>query len=160
MTKLKSSLSIKLTLPTFVVGALILLGVSLLISYQSERSAERESLGIAKNVVDTLTTTTEIASQKVDLPRLLNAVAARNTIEHLILIDDENQTIVATNRTNNQVESIENFLNANLFRLYQLASKANKTHFHEKTARGFVHLQRIKLLDLEAKQLRPYSIQF
>ena len=158
MTKLKSSLSIKLTLPTFVVGVLILLGVSLLISYQSERSAERESLGIAKNVVDTLATTTEIASQKVDLPRLLNAVAARNTIEQLILIDDENQTIVATNRANNQVESIENFLDAHLLRVYQRASKAHKTPYHEKTAQGFVHLQRIKLLDLQAKQLRPYSI--
>jgi hypothetical protein len=154
MNKLITSLSTKLTLPTFVVGVLFLLGVSLLSSHQSERSIERESFAIANNVQNTLIISSGTNAQTDNLQKTLKALTDLNNISRLLIINKDNEMVVADNIPKNIGKHASESLSPTLLNVYQRYQSSDSKQGYEITDDGFYHFEHIKLVNTQESRLQ------
>ena len=155
---LRSSLPFKLILPIISVGLLLLLALSLVFIYQTDKSIDQQSQAVAENISDTLVIAVEADAAPENLRRVVSSLAARNNILRLLIIENATNRIVADNQYANIGLTLEQGLTTQDYQTYtkELNSKlSSDSYIHKNT---FYHLSRINLVNPEVNRVRPYHV--
>jgi len=155
---LRSSLPFKLILPIISVGLLLLLALSLVFIYQTDKTIDQQSQAIAENISDTLAIAVEADAAPGNLRRVVSSLAARNNILRLLIIENSVNRIIADNQYANIGLTLKQGLTTQDYQTYtkilnnQLSSDS---YIHENTS---YHLSQISLVNPEINRVRPYHI--
>lgn len=158
MKKLNSSLSFKLTLPVLIVCSVLMFTVSLLFSYQTQRTVEREYSIIAESAVSTLLISTAINHDTSNLNRVLTALSARNNISRVLIIEQASGVVIADNQSANLQQTVANTLSAQQLETYTNFTSSGESKSYSASNDMHYYHTRIKLINPLLNRLRPYDV--
>jgi signal transduction histidine kinase/DNA-binding response OmpR family regulator len=157
--KIKSSLTLKLTLPILGVGLLLLISLVMVYNYQANQTLINQFQVVAKNVTDSLIITTETDAKPANLFRVVGSLAARNNILRLVVIEESTNKIIADNHHQNIGLSAKKGLNASDYTYFsQLIQKTNNEEQYLIKNNIFYNITNVHMINPSANRLRKYYI--
>ncbi|ARU58134.1 response regulator receiver and PAS sensor-containing signal transduction histidine kinase/phosphodiesterase [Oleiphilus messinensis] len=159
LIKKRYSLAIKLNMPMAVVSLLVLVAVCLALVLSAKKKVDQQILREVAYINDTLVIALSSNNSHGAMNRIVATLAAKNNIEHLRIVNQDAERIVADNQAVNIGAIVSEVLYpAELELLQRFKRQTRPAPLSTSTGNTFIHAVNVNLLDPEINRIRNHTI--
>ena len=156
--KIKHPIALKLHIPIVFLGLFLFVFLYFAYVYQTKSINHFQLKQLAETITDNLIISAQTNFKLSNLKRITNSLAAKNNVNRIILIEGENQKIIADNHNPNIGKAIQLGLSDREKEIYQTLNSEYQLLSYKFSENNFYYLHKTQLINSDFNRLHAYYI--
>lgn len=153
-----TSLTVKLLLPLFIGSVTIFLISTYMIGRSSKTLLEQEMKTLAYEYLDMFILATETNANKANIIRVTNALGSYSDINEILIIDNETQTVLTSNKNKMVGEKFDKLPKHYQSKVSPETLHINEHNFTPLSEGQYLLIKNVKLLSEDKSYIKPMTV--